>query len=291
MLSEWDQIGSADEGDHVRLMIAVKQANQDWLKRKFAAVSDPESPDYGQYLTMPQLWNSVYGKSESVSKIVGFLSSNGITYDMTQDRSFIVAHTTVAVASNIFQAPFYLYQHKANRGSIVRTETAAIPAELEDHVDFIIGHNTFPHVPRLRALRSVHDGSLGVTPNSIDTAYNLTKYSATNPNSSQAIASFLKQYFKPSDLELFQKQFNLPIRPIAKVEGINKESMPGMEASLDVQYIAATGRDIPTWFVSISHEVNHGQEDFLLWVMSQLNETSSPWVHSVSAIEIRFQIY
>ncbi|EGD77536.1 hypothetical protein PTSG_08634 [Salpingoeca rosetta] len=296
--TEWDKVDRADRGEHVRLMIAVKQDNVDWLERTFHAVSNPDSPAYGKYVTLPELWQKVRGNTESVARVTAFLKRTGMPFTQTQDKGFFIAHTTVGQAESVFQSPFFVFRHRSNNASIVRAEQHAgsIPAELSGHVDFIIGHNTFPHVPRVRPQPSkVAAGAgdsklLGVNPQSIDSAYNMHGYKATNGNSSQAIASFLKQYFKPSDLEQFQKKFNLPVRPIAKVEGLNMQSLPGMEASLDVQYIGATGRDIPTWFVSISHEVNHGQEDFLMWVMQQLNDTSSPWVHSVSYGDVEASI-
>lgn len=48
------------------------------------------------------------------------------------------------------------------------------------------------------------------------------------------------------------------------------------------QYIGATGRNISTWFISTEKTANHGQEDFLYWITNQINDTTSPWVHSVS---------
>ena len=107
-------------------------------------------------------------------------------------------------------------------------------------------------------------------------------YSATSPKSSQAIASFLKQYYSPKDLSHFQDKYDLPDKPITKVVGDNDASRPGVEADLDVEYIAATGRNVDTWFVYTDETANGGQEDFVTWVVGQLNTTDSPWVHSVS---------
>ena len=42
------------------------------------------------------------------------------------------------------------------------------------------------------------------------------------------------------------------------------------------------GQNVATWFISISTFSNHGQEDFLSWLMILLNTTDSPYVHSVS---------
>eukprot|EP00043_Microstomoeca_roanoka_P006556 m.63816 g.63816 ORF g.63816 m.63816 type:complete len:520 (-) comp13465_c2_seq1:1416-2975(-) len=287
--TEWEAVSQASDNDHVKLMIAVKQDNTEWLEQTLMAVSDPKSPRYGQYLSLPEIWHKVHGNRNSVAQVVSFLQENGMSFDKTQDEGFFFATTNVATASKLFQTTFHIYRHKLNDATIVRTETDFIPIELADHVDFIIGHNTFQHVPRVRATQSKGNG-LGVSPDTIDQAYKLNQYTATNPNSTQAVASFLKQYFMPSDLEKFQTKFNLPVRPIAKIEGLNLQALPGLEASLDVQYIGATGRDIPTWFVSVSKTANQGQEDFLSWVTAQLNDTTSPWVHSVSYGDVESSI-
>ena len=121
-----------------------------------------------------------------------------------------------------------------------------------------------------------------ITPEVINSAYKLEKYSATNPQTTQAIAGFLKQYFTPSDLKRFQEKYNLPIKPIAKIVGENNANKPGVEATLDVEYIQATGRNVTTWFISTTTYANTKQEDFLSWLIGLVNNTDSPLVHSVS---------
>ena len=124
--------------------------------------------------------------------------------------------------------------------------------------------------------------SVSVDPNTLADSYNTSKYTASNTANSQAVAAFLKQYFDPTDLKKFQERFDIPVKPIAKVVGKNVDDDPGAEANLDVQYIGATGRNVPTWFISISTYSNGKQEDFLSWITSQVNDTESPWVHSAS---------
>jgi len=72
------------------------------------------------------------------------------------------------------------------------------------------------------------------------------------------------------------------VKPIVKVGGENDANDGGIEAELDVEYISATGRNVDTWFVSISTYSNHNQEDFLSWIMGLVNTTNAPWVHSAS---------
>ena len=69
---------------------------------------------------------------------------------------------------------------------------------------------------------------------------------------------------------------------MVKVIGVNDPTNPGIEANLDVQYISALVRNVPTWFISVSATANGGLEDFLSWIVAEVNRTNSPWVHSVS---------
>ena len=47
-----------------------------------------------------------------------------------------------------------------------------------------------------------------------------------------------------------------------------------------MQYISSTGRNVDTWFVSTAPTPTG--DDFLFWIIGQVNTTNSPWVHSVS---------
>lgn len=51
------------------------------------------------------------------------------------------------------------------------------------------------------------------------------------------MVSFLGQYYSPTDLLLFQKTYSTPITAIENTFGPNNASKPGIEASLDVQYL------------------------------------------------------
>lgn len=120
--------------------------------------------------------------------------------------------------------------------------------------------------------------------------YNTSKYVSTNAGNSQSVAAFLKQYYDPTDLTKFQKRYDIKDNPIVKVVGKNVPDDPGAEANLDVQYISATGRGVSTWFVSISTYSNGKQEDFFSWIVSQVNATNSPWVHSASYGDVEHTI-
>lgn len=55
-------------------------------------------------------------------------------------------------------------------------------------------------------------------------------------------------------------------------------------------FFLAVGRNVPTWFISVSTYANNKQEDFLSWLLLLANTTNSPWVHSGSYGDIESTI-
>ena len=224
----------------------------------------------------------MHADPEGVAQVTNFLTSFGLTPDFTLGQGFGVVHVPVSVAESIFSAKFYVYKHKTRKGLFVlRSEKYTIPLAIQSHVIFVSGITDFPRAISPHLSRSGNDTG-DVTPSYIDASYNISGYSSTSVNNSQAIAGFLGQYFSPSDLADFQKEYNIPQNPIKKIVGENDGGDPGIEANLDVQYITGIGRNVDTWFVSVSSHANGKQEDFMTWVTELINNTDTPWVHSVS---------
>lgn len=283
---EWVQVGRVNSGE-IELVLAVRQTNTAWLEEKLWAVSYPDSSDYANYMNFDEIAEVVHGRSESVEAVLATLASVGVerdTVDFTIGRDFAVVVAPLKAVESLFSAEFYLYEHAqdSNR-KIVKSLSHKIPPSLEDHLDFVSGISNFPRPNRVTPKKQTNYTltNLGVDPSTIAKDYNIS-YICSDPENSQAVAAFLKQYFKPDDLSKFQNLYSVTINPIAKVEGENLPDDPGIEADLDVEYITATGRNATTWFISISRTANKGQEDFLYWIMEQVNDTTSPWVHSVS---------
>ena len=279
----WVRIGRMDSGN-VELLLAIKQSNLEWLEPKLWAVSYPNSPDYGKYMNFDEIAEVVHGKPESVDAVLKAFAAVGVKedqFDFTVGRDFAVVVAPVEAAEKLFSAEFYMYEHlKDPNYKIARSLSHDIPEILTKHLDFVSGISNFPRPNRI--VPKTHSSKkIGTDPNSIARDYNIS-YVSSNPQNSQAVAGFLKQYFNPDDLSQFQERYNVPKNPIAKIEGENDPDNPGIEAELDVEYVTATGRNVTTWFISISRTANKNQEDFLYWIMQQVNNTQSPWVHSVS---------
>ncbi len=286
--AQWIQLGKPAANHELVLTFAIKQTNPGWLDERLRAVSYPGSPEYGNYMNFDEIAKYVHGRPESVQAVVDALAAVGVgseRIDFTLGLDFAVVTIPVKAAEILFSADFYEFHYTANQADIriVKSADFSLPSRLVGHVDFVSGVREFS-TPRPKPSRTPEGqpDNLKVTPKDISESYNTSGYVSKSLQNSQAIAGFLGQYFDESDLETFQKKYDLPVRPVDKIVGENKPSDPGDEALLDVQYISSTGRNVSTWFISISTTADHGQEDFLSWVVGQINTTNSPWVHSAS---------
>ena len=280
---EWRVIGRPAPGRLIKLTFAIKQHNTEWLEEKLNAVSYPDSPQYTNYMNFDEIAEYVYGEPESVKAVTETLAVIGAEkIDITLGRDFIIAYAPFETIEKEFKAYFLEYEHnKIPELTVVSSSYYTIPANLEQHIDFVYGLEKLSSYPsstiKRKPSQERQSQSAGVDPNTIAEQYNTSKYTSSNPNTSQAIPAFVGQYFSPTDLKDFQQRYNLPIKPIVKIVGKNNASKPGFEASLDVQYIVATGRNVATWFVSVPQT-----DTYLNWIIAQENTTDSPWVHSLS---------
>ena len=272
----WYETTKVSDDERIPITFAIKQTNVEWLADKLKAVSYPNSPEYTNYMNFDEIAEHVHGRPESVHTLLDILESVEISeYDVrfTLGRDFAVVDMPIAAAEQLFSTKFYHYQH-ADYPELktITSSSFKLPTALEGHVDFVSGVRSFNHPIKRKLIDNIDH--LETTPETIAKDYNTSGYISNNTGNSQAVAGFLKQYYNPNDLTQFQKHYDLPVMPITKVVGKNDPDHPGSEANLDVQYICATGRGVSTWFVS--------NTNFLAWILGQINDTASPWVHSVS---------
>ena len=282
---EWTKFERVSPNEEISVTIAIKQTNRGWLEKKLREVSYPDSSEYGNYMNFDEIAKHVHGRPESVEAVLTALESVGASRDkvsFTIGVGFGVVSMPVVSAEKLFSCELFRFRHKTMDISVVRSLEFSMPAIMSAHVDFVFGLTEFPRNLVSPKQCKKQSSVIGTTPTSLERLYNISGYTSSSPGNSQAIAGFLGQYFAPSDLKTFQKDFNIPDHPVTKVIGTNNQDNPGAEASLDVQYISATGRNVDTWFVSVSKHANGNQEDFLTWIVSQINDTNSPWVHSIS---------
>uniref|UniRef100_UPI00398EA833 tripeptidyl-peptidase 1 n=1 Tax=Pristiophorus japonicus TaxID=55135 RepID=UPI00398EA833 len=288
----WINVGRVSASDQILLTFALKQQNIDKLKELLERVSNPYSPQYGNYLPLDQLSSLIRPSEETLKTVWTWLRNLGVQNCSTvQTLDFLKCFMSASTAEKLLSgSKFNRYSngHQTLIRSLVRYE---IPEEVAEHVDFVGGVHRFPSQKTVisKAWKASQyteaNFHLGVTPAVVRKRYNLTASDiGSHENNSQAVAQFLEQYFHQMDLAEFMQLFGTSFVHHTKVDNVIGSQggiKAGLEASLDVEYIMSTGANITTWVFSNvgRHE---SQEPFLDWMILLSNMSSIPWVHSVS---------
>ena len=120
-----------------------------------------------------------------------------------------------------------------------------------------------------------------VTPEVLRLRYNAT---AARPagHATQAVAQFLEQYYSPNDLTGFIEGCDVATtQPQPSTIGPNNVSDPGIEATLDIEYIMSVAPNIPTTFISTAGR-DADQEPFLAFLTTLAAMRTPPNVVSIS---------
>ncbi|XP_021394447.2 tripeptidyl-peptidase 1 [Lonchura striata] len=290
----WAHAGRVDPGQPVLLTFALRQRGAARLARLVQAVSDPRSPQYGQYLSLEQVRDLVQPSPATLMTVLKWLQGHGVEdCRSVTTLDFLECYLPASAAEHLLPgAEFHRYVQ--GQRSLLRSPLPySVPAELAEHLDFVGGLHRFPTehkaISRARARKDAKlaraSFHLGVTPAVLRQRYNMTGGDVgLLPNNSQACAQFLEQYFHQADLAEFMQLFGSGFAhrtQVDRVVGHQGRGKAGLEASLDVEYIMSTGANVSTWVFSNAGR-HESQEPFLAWLLLLSNMSALPWVHSVS---------
>ena len=122
--------GAADPNGTVGFRVYLGWQNAAAAGAFARAVSDPNSPQYGHYLTSAQFRNQFAPSQSQVGAVQSWLKSQGFTVDYTPNNNhYVAAEGTVAQAQTAFGAQFGMYTVK---GQTVRSPSSdvSVPASL-----------------------------------------------------------------------------------------------------------------------------------------------------------------
>jgi len=281
--SGWVDIGAADSTEEIGLTFVLAVPRADALHNHALRVSDPKSPLYTHYLTLEEVAALYAPPEETVNGLVDWLKKCGCNnVVVTPSRDFISLTLSVEMANAMFNINLRQFEH-GTFGKVIRTlEPYSLPSNIAPAVSFVGGLVRFPGNGQIQSSQpvTVKRQSGGVNPPFIWNAFKTGGISGTNSGNSHAVAQFLGQFYDPHDLSGFLQYFKIA-EPKVTEHGPNTPTNPGIEASLDIEYIIGTAPGIPTSFYSTSGE-HKGQERFVVWATSLNSDSNIPLVHSVS---------
>lgn len=267
----------------VTIAITHPKGAKERLHQAFTDVSYGGSR-YTQYLSRDEVAKMMAPSQESIDKVLMWCTTNDLECSVTGTGDMIRAAGKVTNLESALETKLYSFDHpKANR-PIVRSATPVkIPSSLQGHIEVINGLDSFPTIfVQSGKVAGVNEGAPEVTPSLLkgSTLYNITDVAESDSKSSMAVAEFQGQGFLPSDLTAFETGTGLPQQAVRRVLGGNPmaDKVAMTEASLDIQYIIATGTGVPADFWLEKSDAF----DLYGWASEVLNESTPALVWSVS---------
>lgn len=254
----------------MKLQIALAQGDTAGFEKAVMDMSTPDHPSYGQHFrTHQEMKRMLQPSSDSADSVRDWLESAGITR-IEQDADWMTFYTNVETANQLLAANFQFYANNVKHVERLRTLEYSIPESLMSHVNMIqpttrfgqlhpnraILHSQYREKDeafRSNAMSGSPDCNNIITPRCLKDMYNVGDYEADKSSGSKAaFASYLEQYARYSDLELFEKN----IAPLAKGQNFSVVKYNGggnvqdskrdsSEANLDLQYLIGVSHPVP----------------------------------------------
>lgn len=77
--AQWSAAGKADQGAMMKASIGLKQSNIEALQAKLLDISNPDSPNYGKWLTQKEVEAYTAPKPSDVAAVKAWLAAAGVT--------------------------------------------------------------------------------------------------------------------------------------------------------------------------------------------------------------------
>ncbi|ATY60456.1 family S53 protease [Cordyceps militaris] len=279
--SSWVATGAADSSAVIKAQIGIKQTNIKGLQDKLADIADPNSPNYGQWLSREEVAKYTAPAAADVAAVKAWLASSGITDVAMPTNDWIEFSVPVSKMETLLGSKYEWFVHLETGEKVPRTKEFSVPQNLHSLIDVVtpttvLYHNINPHT---------HDsqlaaGAAGLTsPASIKSAYNVD-YEGTG-NTLVATTGFLGVGASHADYLSFGRQFSPGLADFQDVSvngGRNSGDGSALEGNLDTQYCGALAAPNPSEYLAHAPEGsdNDSFNDAMTAFGNYLNAASNP---------------
>ncbi|KAJ6123170.1 Peptidase S8/S53 subtilisin/kexin/sedolisin, partial [Penicillium capsulatum] len=308
----WHFSRSPSGAQPLKLQLGLSQKNPEGFENALIGMSTPGHRDYGKhYQSHDEMKRMLQPHDESVDAVHQWLAGAGIS-DFSRDADWVTFYTTVARANALLEANFQWYINDATHAERLRTLEYSIPDSLRPHVNLVTPTTRFGQLHaqhatkhskakaadeafKKEALSGTADCNNAITPQCIKDIYAIGDHKAKPEKGNKiAFASFLDQYARQKDLDLFTDRFaqsakGTKFNVIKYNGGKDDQDSPAdsSEANLDLQYIVGVSAPVPVTEFSTAgraplvpdldqpdpnHNDNEPYLDFLQNVVKMKNE-------------------
>lgn len=301
--SKWTRQHKAHPKASHDLVFAVKLKSQKQLEQMLFDRSNLLSPNYGKWLSSEEA-SALTLDTESVRAVHSALEAAGaVVVKTTPGGELVRARASVQIWEQFLQCEFHVYEStEQNTRNRVSAHSYNVPSNFSKYVDGILQTMDLSdfdsaHVAVSKSLAQTKILQESSTPASItpslirsyykvpDVASEASQEAMMSKKVSQAVFASLGQYYSPSDLDEFQRSFDLPASDVIELDDhdmasdITCEISPNdcAEANLDVQWMTA----MSPWS-QMGFYYESADKSFTDFVEDLLELTKPPQVVSIS---------
>lgn len=267
---EWQKLSKADPSHMIGLRIGLKQNKFDELERHLYEVSDPSHRRYGDHLSQEDIHKLTAPSEQSCDSVHEWLEGHGISKDQVEyspAKDWFKIALPVWRVEKLLDTEYHNYGHE-NGKQIVRTTQYSLPRALHGHVDVVQPTNFFGNwklhstdsriadlsapieeapmsdAAKAAAPTSCVTGSQAVSLQCLRDFYKTSDYTPQVPQKNYVgTTNYLGQVPSVVDFHAFMTT-NRPDAPTSYQfttqiinNGSNDQTMPGVEADLDVEMV------------------------------------------------------
>jgi tripeptidyl-peptidase-1 len=293
--SGWS-VGARASSETVRLLVSVRSdpAELAALAARVEAVSDPESPLYGQHLSASETRRAAAASPEALQAVNAFFGAAASVSETHADGSTLGFSLPASAAETLLGTEIHHVSHAASGERALRAvRPYSLPSTVAASVEAIFGLHGLPLTDAKGAILGHGAQTPGapmaatVEPTVITKVYSIAGVVPKGDKKNrQAVAEFQGQKMSTDDLTTFFNDF-LPKDSGSDAsvfafhgEPVSRKNGHGMEAELDIQYIMGTAPGIKTEFYE--QKSIDFCSDLKAWTTLLLSTDDIPLVHSVS---------
>lgn len=292
------RMGDMPSDATMSLAVSLKLHNEAGLQQFLAQVSDPQSPQYQQYLT-PAEFAQRYGPTQDdVTAVTNYLTAQGLTVqDVSDNRQVVDVSGPVSEIDKAFATHMGMYQQQG-RQFYANDAAPTMPSDVAGVVQGISGldNHAVRHSYAMptgghhshggqnsqsnNTPQATQPATTGLTPTQLRTAYDTT---ALGTGSGKTVALWEFDGFQANDIASYDTQFGLTSTApqTVSVDNANFNQQPGQgepEVELDIELVQAMAPGANT-LVYEAPNSDQGQIDMANAIVSQdkVAVTSISW--------------
>jgi tripeptidyl-peptidase-1 len=298
---------TAEDSINVIFVVKTDPSLRAKFEEMFWAKSDPFNAEYKKYLSLTEVADLLHpfpadGSLPAADVIADYLAAQGLVsraaVRTTRSRDLVEVELNAAAAEKLFGAELFHWtpEDPTLVGAVDKIRVGgaySLPDELAQHVFFV---DKLVRLPLLRAPKMAEEEPAGAgagstspfdnctvakcsgatTPLVLRERYNLPVLTSYTKGNSMACSEFQFQGVDTTDLNNFATACGVDHVLVDTTQGAGGNTIPGVEALLDVEYIEAVAAPIP---LTVINSIDYSLLD---WATALNNDASPALVQSVS---------